>query len=242
MRIDLRDGLKDELDTKVTITLRWMFRIILLSLAIGAIAFAWVARKRVSATDAIAHQIVKTFDVTRGVSDTSYGTYWKYCGGWFSADHVHEAMDLNAPKFISGRATRAPGIIDAVWYGKKWSCKTPPAQPVIGMQVYLLGYPGGSDKPTLRQGKIHFHREYSGSLGYQTPTWIIVFEPRDDAGISGEAVVVGMSGGIVTDTAFNPVGILVTSNSPADLNGDGNLEQSVDIVALADALEVLIGG
>ena len=78
MRIDLRDGLKDELDTKVTITLRWMFRINLVSLAIGAIAFGWVSRKRVTATSAIENQIVKTFDVTRGVSDTSYGTYWKH--------------------------------------------------------------------------------------------------------------------------------------------------------------------
>ena len=239
MRIDLRDGLKDELDTKVTLTLRWMFRIILVSLAIGAIAFGWVSRKGVTATSAIENQIVKTFDVTRGVSDTSYGTYWKHCGGWFTADHVHEAMNLDAPDFISARVVRAPWIIDAVWYGKKWSCGAPKDLDV-GMPVYLLGYPGGSDKPTLRQGTVHFHREVSGSLGYQIGTWIVVFEPRDDAGISGEAVVVGMSGGIVTDHEFNPVGILVTQNSPADLNGDGALEQSVDIVALSDAYEVLL--
>ena len=71
-------------------------------------------------------------------------------------------------------------------------------------------------------------------------TWIIVFDAGDDAGISGEAVVGGMSGGIVTDTELNPVGILVTQNSPADLNGDGALENSVDIVGLADAYQVLL--
>ncbi len=239
MRIDLRDGIKDELDTKITITLRWMFRIIILSIILGAILFGWVTRKRMSETVAVENKIVKLFDVTRGVSDTSYGTYWKYCGGWFTADHVHEAMDLNAPKFVSGRVVRAPGLIDAVWYGKKWSCGAP-ANLEIGMEVHLLGYPGGSDKPTLRQGKVHFHREESGSDGYQTGTWIVVFEPRDDAGISGEPVVVGMSGGIVTDRNFNPVGILVTQNSPADLNGDGALEQSVDIVSLSDAYRILI--
>ena len=108
------------------------------------------------------------------------------------------------------------------------------------MSVYLLGYPGGSDKPTLRQGTVHFHREESGSQGYQIGTWIVVFAPRDDAGISGETAVVDMSGGIVTDMDLNPVGILVTSNSPADLNGDGGLQQSVDIVSLTDAYQVLI--
>lgn len=239
MRIDLRDGIKDELDTKITITLRWMFRIIILSLILGAILFGWVTRKRISETAAAQIKIVKLFDVSRGVSDTSYGTYWNYCGGWFTADHVHEAMDLDTPDFIRPAVVRAPGVIDAAWYGKTWTCEAP-ANPVIGMAVYILGYPGGSDEPTLRQGKVHFHRTESGSEGYQTGTWIVVFEPRDDAGISGEAVVVGMSGGIVTDYDFNPVGILVTQNSPADLNGDGALEQSVDIVGLADAYRILI--
>lgn len=239
MRIDLRDGIKDELDTKVTLTLRWIFRIIILSVVLGAILFAWVTRKRMSDTLAAENQIVKLFDVSRGVSDTAYGTYWEYCGGWFTADHVHEAMNLNAPDFISREVVRAPGVIDAVWYGKRWTCGDP-TNLKIGMPVYLLGYPGGSDKPTLRQGKVHFHRTESGSPGYQTGTWIVVFEARGNAGISGEAVVSGMSGGIVTDYDFNPVGILVTQNSPADLNGDGEFQQSVDIVSLADAYRVLI--
>lgn len=239
MRIDLRDGLKDELDTKVTLTLRWVFRIIILSIITGAILFAWASRKVTGESVLIENKIVKLFDVTRGVSDTSFGTYWKHCGGWFTADHVHTAMNLETPKFVRGNVVRAPGIIDAVWYGKKWSCAAP-INPKLGMAVYVLGYPGGSDKPTLREGTVHFHRTESGSEGYQTGTWIVVFEPRGDAGISGEAVVVGMSGGIVTDYNYNPVGILVTQNSPADLNGDGVLEQSVDIVGLGDAYRVLI--
>ena len=239
MRIDLRDGLKDELDTKITITLRWMVRIIFLSVILGAILFAWVTKKRMSDTAAVQKKIVKTYDVSRGVSDTAYGTYWKYCGGWFTADHVHEAMDLDTPKFIKPAVTRAPGVIDAAWYGKKWTCGAP-ANPKVGMSVYVLGYPGGSDEPTLRQGTVHFHRTESGSPGYQTGTWVVVFEPREDAGISGEAVAVGMSGGIVTDTDLNPVGILVTQNSPADINGNGALDQSVDIVGLGDAYRILI--
>ena len=239
MRINLRDGIKDELDTKITITLRWMFRIILLALISGAILFAWASRKTKSQSDIVETKILKSFDVSRGVSDTAYGTYWKYCGGWFTADHVHEAMELNAPNFIKRKVVRAPGLIDAAWYGKKWKCGAP-LEPKVGMAVYLLGYPGGSDKPTLRQGKVHFQREESGSPGYQTATWIIVFGARGDAGISGEAVVGGMSGAIVTDTNLNPIGILVTQNSPADLNGDGSLEQSVDIVSLNDAWRILI--
>jgi len=240
MRIDFRDGIRDELDTKITLTLRWMVRIIFLSLILGAVLFAWVTKNRSDETRAIENQIVKLFDVSRGVSDTSYGTYWKYCGGWFTADHVHEAMNLDAPKFIKHAVVRAPGLIDAAWYGKNWNCGAP-ANPEIGMDVYVLGYPGGTDKPSLRQGTVHFHRTESGSEGYQTGTWIVVFEPREDAGLSGEAVVVGMSGGIVTDTELNPVGILVTQNSPADLNGDGAFDQSVDIVGLDDAYRILIG-
>jgi len=239
MRINLRDGIKDELDTKITITLRWMFRIIILSVISGAALFWWVTHKTKSQTVLTQNRIIKQFDVSRGVSDTSYGTYWKYCGGWFTADHVHEAMNLDTPKFIKPAVVRAPGIIDAVWYGKKWTCPVP-ENPKVGMVVYVLGYPGGSEEPTLRQGKVHFHRTESGSPGYQTGTWVVVFEPREDAGISGEAVAVGMSGGIVTDSDLNPVGILVTQNSPADINGDGALDQSVDIVALADAYRILI--
>jgi len=239
MRIDLRDGIKDELDTKITITLRWMFRIIILSVISGAALFWWVTHKTKSQTVVIQNRIMKQFDVSRGVSDTAYGTYWKYCGGWFTADHVHEAMNLDTPKFIKPAVVRAPGVIDAVWYGKKWTCPAP-ENPKVGMVVYVLGYPGGSEEPTLRQGKVHFHRTESGSPGYQTGTWVVVFEPREDAGISGEAVAVGMSGGIVTDNNLNPVGILVTQNSPADINGDGALDQSVDIVALADAYRILI--
>jgi len=239
MRIDLRDGIKNELDTKVTLTLRWVIVIALLSLIIGAVLFAWVTRKTMAESAVIETKIVKQFDVRRGVSDTSYGTYWKYCGGWFTADHVHEAMNLQPPNFVSARAVRAPGLIDVVWYGKKWSCDAPNA-PEIGMPVYLLGYPGGSDKPSLRQGKVHFHRTEGGSEGYQNRTWIVVFEPREDAGIFGEAVTIGMSGSIVTDTELNPIGLLVTQNSPADMDGDGLLEQSVDIVSLDDAYRILI--
>jgi len=176
MRIDLRDGIKDELDTKITLTLRWMFRIILMSIILGAVLF-WA--------------------VTRQTK------------------------------------------LDAAWYGKKWTCGAPETLK-LGMSVYLLGYPGGSDQPTLRQGRVHFHRTESGSLGYQMGTWIVVFDSRGEAGLSGEAVVGGMSGAIVTDQDLNPVGILVTQNSPADLDGDGALDQSVDIVSLTDAYRVLI--
>ena len=90
MRIDLRDGLKDELDTKVTLTLRWMFRIIFISLILGAVLFGWLTRKRINDTTAIENQIVKTFDVTRGVSDTAYGTYWKYCCLLYTSDAADE--------------------------------------------------------------------------------------------------------------------------------------------------------
>ncbi len=238
MRIDLRDGIKDELDTTIPMTVRWIIRLVFFSLILGAILFGWITRKNTTETISIENQIMSLFEVTRGVSDTSYGTYWNFCGGWFTADHVHEAMNYEPPDFVSDGVLRAPGLIDAAWYGRKWSCPSP-ANPKDGMPVYLLGYPGGSDKPTLRQGKVHIRRAHSGSEGYRISTWIVVFDPREEAGISGEAVVGGMSGSIVTDHNYNPVGILVTQNSPSDFNGDGDLENSVDIVGLADVYEVL---
>ena len=58
MRIDLRDGIKDELDTKVTLTLRWLFRIIILSLVLGAVLFAWLTRKDKADVVVVENQIV----------------------------------------------------------------------------------------------------------------------------------------------------------------------------------------
>ena len=104
-------------------------------------------------------------------------------------------MNLESPKFISRDVVRALGVIDAVWYGKNWTCGAP-ANPTVGTPVYVLGYPGGSNEPTLRQGTVHFHRTESGSPGYHTGTWIVVFEPREDAGLSGEAVVTRIPTGL----------------------------------------------
>ena len=239
MHIDLRDGIKDELNTKVTIKLRWIIRIVILSLIIGAVLFGLATRKKIVETTTIENQITELFDVSRGVTDTTYGTYWQYCGGWFTAVHVHTGMGFEAPEFVSGAVVRSPGLIDAAWYGGEWSCDAP-MNPEDGMPVYLLGYPGGSDKPTLRQGNVYLRRSQSGSPGYEISTWVVVFELRGVAGIFGEPVVGGMSGGVVTDREFNPVGILVTQNSPSDVTGDGKLQQSADIVGLADAYQALI--
>jgi hypothetical protein len=106
------------------------------------------------------------------------------------------------------------------------------------MPVYILGYPAGSKQPTLRQGKVYLRRPSSGSYGYELSTWVVVFDHAPE--ILTEPVVGGMSGGIVTDVDLNPVGILVTQNSPADIDRDGRPEQSADIVGLLDAYDALI--
>ena len=49
-----------------------------------------------------------------------------------------------------------------------------------------------------------------------------------------EPVVSGMSGGLVADAKTGaPLGIIITRNSPADLNNDRDPDESLDFVSLA---------
>ena len=59
-------------------------------------------------------------------------------------------------------------------------------------------------------------------------TWITHIEMPD------EPVVTGMSGGPVIDIATGePIGIIITRNSPADLNNDRDPDESCDFIALS---------
>ncbi len=55
-----------------------------------------------------------------------------------------------------------------------------------------------------------------------------------------EPVVTGMSGGPVIDTETGePIGIIITRNSPADLNNDRDPDESADFIALSSVWDAL---
>jgi len=71
-----------------------------------------------------------------------------------------------------------------------------------------------------RVGKVYYER--------LPGTWIAHIENPD------EPVVTGMSGGPVIDAKTGePIGIIITRNSPADLNNDRDPDESCDFISLA---------
>lgn len=236
MKIDLSDGIGDELNARINIKARWLIWIALAFLFIGGAGFSYYKWVKLPESTKISQQITEDFNVRRHFDGSTWGTFWDYCGVTLTADHVPAGMADNGEAFTGKTVHRSSGVIDAAWYGERWKCDEP-SNPERGMDVYVLGYPGGSGDASLREGRVYLQRGSSGSPGYEIATWIVVF---DGVEITAEPVVGGMSGGIVTDHEFNPVGILVTQNSPSDLDNDGKPDQSADIVGLADFYAALI--
>ncbi len=149
-----------------------------------------------------------------------YTSWFAHWDGWISAGHcLTEAQD-HLPNFAAGRTIEKwPDGLDAALVGCTLPLKRP-ADPVIGQDVILLGYPAGSRHQETRTGRVYFER----SPGQ----WILhIFEPD-------EPVVTGMSGGPVLDAKTRqPIGITITRNSPADLNNDRDPDESADFIALS---------
>lgn len=149
-----------------------------------------------------------------------YTSWFAHWNGWISAGHcLTEAQD-HLPDFSAkGPVIKWPDGLDAALVG----CTLPrarPADPSIGQNVILLGYPAGSRHMEERTGRVYFER----SPGQ----WILhIFEPD-------EPVVTGMSGGpVLSADTGQPIGIIITRNSPADLNNDRDPDESADFIALS---------
>ncbi len=192
---------------------------------------------RIETTDAIITRIQEKYDVRRYFSGNAWGTYWQIWDGWITADHVHKEMLGEQPPFAQGYVWRHPHVIDATAYSIILGDHVPaPRAPRIGEYVYILGYPAGSDKPSLRHGRIYYTRKTTGSKYYSHPDTIIVITTPDNhmIDVNYEPVIGGMSGGIVVSTDMTALGVLVSQNSPTDLTGDGQDDQSADFVPLLD--------
>jgi len=148
-----------------------------------------------------------------------YATFFAHWDGWITAGHCMTDTNDMLPPFARGALTTWPDGLDAAILG----CNLPqkrPADPVIGKGVICKGFPAGSHNLEIRRGKVYFERNPG--------TWIVHIEIPD------EPVVTGMSGGPVIDEATGePIGIIITRNSPADLNNDRDPDESCDFIALS---------
>lgn len=159
-----------------------------------------------------------------------YASFFPYWDGWVTAGHVLTDAGHKWPvHFSSGDEHIWPGGLDAALNGCRLPHHPPPA-PVAGQQVIVLGFPAGSRHLETRRGAVYIER------GTGSGTWIAHIKTPD------EPVVSGMSGGPVIDTATGlPIGILITRNSPADLNADRDPDESCDFISLRAVWEAVQG-
>jgi len=148
---------------------------------------------------------------------TSWFTHW---GGWMSAGHCLTDAQDHLPEFAEGLPfTKWPDGLDAALAG----CTPPasrPSDPIIGQDVILQGYPAGCRHMETRTGRVYFERSPGQWIAH-------IFQPD-------EPVVTGMSGGPVLDAKTRqPIGIIITRNSPADLNNDRDPDESADFISLS---------
>lgn len=177
----------------------------------------------------VAHELVRRhFYNERGFQ--TYATFFSHWGGTISAGHALTDSGEKLPPFASGELMNWPDGLDAVLIGCQIP-KTCPPEPVSGQAVICQGFPAGSAHLASRTAKVYMPRP-------NTPdTWIARIIDPD------EPVVTGMSGGPVLDArSGTPIGILITRNSPADLNNDRDPDESFDFISLAGVWRACSGG
>lgn len=159
----------------------------------------------------------------------TYGTFFAHWGGWITAGHVISEAALKTPPFADGDLEHRPGGLDAALLGCDVPSNAPP-NPYETQEIVACGYPAGSQVAAVRFGKVYMKRP--NGLG----PWIAHIEKPD------EPVVVGMSGGAVFDIKTRePIGIIITRNSPADLNHDRDPDESFDFVPLSEVWSAIMG-
>ncbi len=163
----------------------------------------------------------------------TYGSFFAHWGGWITAGHVLTSASDLAPPFAKGLVQSWPQGLDAAVVGCALPSQ-PPKPPRTGQRVIIKGYPAGSRYLEERQAKVYYERKPLTGSTEAGSTWIAHILLPD------EPVVTGMSGGVVVDAQSNtPIGILITRNSPADLDSDQDPDESCDFVALSDVWHAL---
>lgn len=158
----------------------------------------------------------------------TYGSFFRCWDGWITAGHVLDAAGGRRPPFATGHTETWPGALDAGLIGCSLP-KSPPATPYAGQDLICTGYPAGARAPETRRAKCYIERPG------QPHQWIGHILMPD------EPVVTGMSGGLVADAQTGAaVGIIITRNSPADLNNDRDPDESLDFISLFGVWEALL--
>lgn len=157
-----------------------------------------------------------------------FASFFPLWNGWATAGHVLTDAAHNWPEFTGrGDALLWPEGLDAAVKGHVLP-EQKPISPKPGQIVDIWGYPAGSRYLEKRSGTVYIER------GAGSGTWIAHIKTPD------EPVVSGMSGGPVIDRASGkPIGIVITRNSPADLNADRDPDESCDFVALSSVWEAI---
>lgn len=175
---------------------------------------------------AIDRRVRRHFYNERGFQ--TYASFFEHWDGFITAGHcLTEAQDLTPP-FARGDVICQPDGLDAALIGCNLPSAAPPA-PYAGQDVVMMGYPAGARTAEIRKGKVYIARP--GAPG----NWIAHIIDPD------EPVVTGMSGGMVMDAGSGePIGIIITRNSPADLNNDRDPDESCDFTALSAVWEAVM--
>ena len=156
-----------------------------------------------------------------------YASFFSVWEGWISAGHCLTDSQGLLPPFAKGELITWPGGLDAALMGCRLPAKRPEA-PIIGQRIIIKGFAAGCRTMETRHGHVYIER------GTGSGTWIAHIEEPD------EPVVTGMSGGPVVDSdSGQPLGIIITRNSPADLNNDRDPDESCDFIALSDVWDAV---
>ena len=159
----------------------------------------------------------------------TYGSFFAHWGGYITAGHVVQECGDKIPPFANGPVESWPLGLDAALIGCQLPTHCPP-DPRSGQSITCMGYPAGSHHLATREAKVYIQRPGAAD------TWIARIITPD------EPVVTGMSGGAVMDTSGRPIGILITRNSPADLNNDRDPDESFDFISLAGVWRAISQG
>jgi hypothetical protein len=167
----------------------------------------------------------------------SFSTWFKHWGGIIGAAHSVEAWPKDRaqwPDWTRGKSLiLRPAGLDVALFGCTLPKRPPPALR-HGDRVRLRGYPAGVTDWThyeVRNGIAYMDRPEETRKG-DAPSWIVQF---DDGSV---LAVGGMSGGVGTtvlaDGAEAITSIIITQNSRADLDADGDEDHSSDVTELID--------
>ena len=107
-------------------------------------------------------------------NEATHGTFWKYWGGYITADHVIRDMEGEVPPFTFGGAVRGKPDIDACLIGCNPNNSNRPREPIYSWEagnvtterIFVYGFPAGSSELVGRSAKIIYHRNTNGSAGY----------------------------------------------------------------------------